>query len=65
MLNFLIFGSLGLYIYGAWKCWRNFDRTNFNRTLGTKVVMSLFWPALYVANGSYRQNFHRTLRGRD
>jgi hypothetical protein len=45
--------------------WRNFDRTQFNRTLGTKITMSAFWPVLYIVNAAYRQNFHRSLRGRD
>jgi hypothetical protein len=63
MMKLIIFGAIGLYVFGVWKFWRNFNRTNFNRTLGTKVAMSLLWPALYIVNASYRQNFHRTLGG--
>ncbi|MEQ8539702.1 MAG: hypothetical protein RIB93_19900 [Coleofasciculus sp. D1-CHI-01] len=55
---------LGIYGYGAWKFWRGFNRTNFSRSLPNRIYLSLLWPALIVANKSYRKNFTRALKGR-
>jgi hypothetical protein len=65
MTNFIIFGLVGGYVYGVWRFSTNFNRTNFERNLGTKIALSILWPVLYIVNGSYRQNFNRTLSGRD
>ncbi|MBW4649534.1 MAG: hypothetical protein KME06_12720 [Kastovskya adunca ATA6-11-RM4] len=58
----IIFALLG-YGYGAWKFWKGFGRTNFNRNLPNRITLSLLWPALIVANKSYRQNFNKALKG--
>lgn len=55
---------LGIYGYGAWKFWQGFERTNFSRSLPNRVLLSLLWPALIVANKSYRRNFTKALKGR-
>ncbi|HEY9905764.1 MAG TPA: hypothetical protein V6D43_25580 [Candidatus Sericytochromatia bacterium] len=54
---------LGVYGYGVWKFWTGFERTNFNRSLPNRISLSLFWPALIVANKSYRRNFTKALKG--
>ncbi|HAG84467.1 MAG TPA: hypothetical protein DCL61_25755 [Cyanobacteria bacterium UBA12227] len=64
MLKLLILVLLGIYGYGAWKFWKGFERTNFNRSLPNKIYLSLLWPALIVTNTSYRKNFNKALKGR-
>ncbi|NWF59733.1 MAG: hypothetical protein HXY43_10670 [Fischerella sp.] len=51
------------YVGGAWKFWSGFRNTNFTRSLGNRLMLSLLWPALYIANKSYRQNFRKALKG--
>ncbi|MEO8890811.1 MAG: hypothetical protein ABI417_04635 [Coleofasciculaceae cyanobacterium] len=63
MIKLLIFGLVGLYGYGAWRFWKGFERTNFNRNLPNRIALSLLWPALIVANSSYRKNFTKALKG--
>jgi hypothetical protein len=63
MIKLLIFGLLGLYGYGAWRFWKGFERTNFNRNLPNRIALSLLWPALIVANPAYRKNFTKALKG--
>lgn len=52
-----------VYVGGVWKFWKGFERTNFTRSLPTRVSLSLLWPVLVVANKSYRQNFTKALKG--
>jgi|GEM_PF-130081 len=52
------------YFWGAWKFWKGFRRTNFQPSLPNRFFLSLLWPALVIANKSYRQNFQKALRGR-
>jgi hypothetical protein len=54
---------LGIYGYGAWKFWKGFERTNFERSLPNRIILSLLWPALIIANKSYRRNFTKALKG--
>lgn len=54
---------LGVYGYGVWKFWTGFHRTNFNPGLATRLSLALLWPALLVANKSYRRNFTKALKG--
>ncbi len=51
------------YIWGIWKFWKGFGRTNFNPSLPNRLRLSLLWPALWVMNQSYRQNFQKALKG--
>jgi hypothetical protein len=52
-----------VYVGGVWKFWKGFERTNFTRSLPTRISLSLLWPVLVIANKSYRQNFTKALKG--
>ena len=65
MLPFLITAVLIVaYGWGFLKLWSGFDRTHFQRSLPNRIILSLFWPILFVANKPYRRNFQRALKGR-
>ncbi|MCU0535288.1 MAG: hypothetical protein MUD14_15480 [Hydrococcus sp. Prado102] len=51
------------YIWGAWKFWKGFGRTNFNRSFPNRVRLALLWPVLLVMNPGYRKNFQKALKG--
>jgi hypothetical protein len=50
----------GIYFYFGSKFWSGFRQTNF--TAG-RILLTLFWPACFVINPSYRRNFRKALRG--
>jgi hypothetical protein len=52
-----------VYFGGVWKFWQGFRRTNFNPSLPNKLALAILWPALFVANRSYRKNFQKALKG--
>ncbi|MEB3887465.1 hypothetical protein [Lyngbya sp. CCY1209] len=52
-----------VYVGGVWKFWSGFNRTNFEKSFGNRVTLSLLWPVLLIANRSYRQNFTKALKG--
>lgn len=52
------------YVWGVWKFWTGFERTNFDRALPNRVILALLWPGLIVINKSYRRNFQKALKGR-
>jgi hypothetical protein len=52
------------YIWGGWKFWKGYKNTNCQPSLSNRLLLSLFWPALWIANKSYRQNFQKALKGR-
>ncbi len=54
---------LALYAGGVWKFWRGFGQTNFVKSFDNRLRLSLLWPALFIFNKSYRQNFTRALKG--
>jgi hypothetical protein len=62
-MKLIILIGLGIYGYGVWKFWKGFERTNFSRSLPNRIALSLLWPALIIANKSYRKNFTRALKG--
>lgn len=64
METIIIVLLVGGYGFGGWKFWRGFRRTNFEQSMGNRIRLALLWPALFVANSSYRRNFKRALRGR-
>ncbi|NEN97661.1 MAG: hypothetical protein F6K50_19660 [Moorea sp. SIO3I7] len=64
MAKLIVLGLLVVYGYGVWKFWRGFERTDFSRSLTNRIYLSLLWPALIVANKSYRKNFTKALKGR-
>ncbi|MBC6472711.1 MAG: hypothetical protein GDA48_07765 [Hormoscilla sp. GM102CHS1] len=49
-MSLIVFGLLVVYIGGAWKFWKGYNLTQFNRTMSDKIRLSLLWPALLVAN---------------
>lgn len=61
-MSLIYFLLVVAYGGGVWKFWTGFHRTNFSRS-SNKLVLSLLWPALLVANKSYRQNFRKALKG--
>ncbi|MCG6137501.1 MULTISPECIES: hypothetical protein [Nostocaceae] len=63
MTNFIVFGLLVVYVGGIWKFWSGFERTNFSQSLPNRLGLSLLWPALFIANKSYRRNFRKALKG--
>ena len=63
MSGLITFILILVYGGGVWKFWTGFHRTNFSRNLTNRLALSLLWPALLVANKSYRQNFRKTLKG--
>jgi len=63
MIKLIIFGLVVVYVGGVWKLWTGFERTNFSQTLLNRLGLSLLWPALLVANKSYRRNFRKALKG--
>lgn len=63
MVNLIIFGLIVVYVGGIWKFWTGFEKTNFSRSLPNRIGLSLLWPALFVANQSYRRNFRKALKG--
>jgi len=62
-MNLITFALVVVYAGGVWKFWRGFHRTNFAQSSSNRLSLSLLWPALLVANKSYRQNFRRALKG--
>ena len=50
------------YLVGARKFWKGFRNTNFSPSTN-RMLLSLLWPILFVANKSYRQNFRKALKG--
>jgi predicted permease len=63
MPGFVTFSLIVIYAGGFWKFWTGFERTNFQRTLPNRLLLSVFWPALIIANKSYRRNFRKALKG--
>ncbi|QLE59375.1 hypothetical protein [Nostoc sp. TCL26-01] len=63
MGKLIIFGLIVIYVGGVWKFWNGFSRTNFTQSLPNRIGLSLLWPALFIANGAYRRNFRKALKG--
>jgi len=63
MSNLVIFVLIVGYVGFGWKFWTGFTRTSFTRSLSYRIALSLLWPALFIANKSYRQNFRKALKG--
>ena len=65
MVTLIPYIILVIYLAGIWKFIQGYHCTNFSRQLPTKLMLSLLWPILVIANDSYRQNFQKALKGRD
>lgn len=63
MSNLVIFVLIVGYVGFAWKFWSGFTRTNFTPSLPNRIILSLLWPACFIANKSYRRNFRKALKG--
>jgi hypothetical protein len=63
MPKFIFILLLVGYGYGAWRFWKGFERTDFERTLPTRISLALLWPALFIVNKAYRKNFTKALKG--
>ncbi len=63
MHNLILFALLVFYGWGAWKFWTGYTRTNFSRSLPTRIALAVLWPVLIIANPSYRKNFQKALKG--
>ena len=64
MSTLIIFTLMVGYAAGVWKFWNGFYRTNFQQSLPNRLSLALLWPALFITNKSYRQNFKKALKGR-
>lgn len=60
MLQLAVLAAGFVYVYGVWKFWAGFNRTNFSNG---RLHLSLLWPVFLISNKSYRQNFNRALKG--
>ncbi len=63
MSGIFIFGIAIVYFGGVYRFWAGFYRTHFNQTLPNRLILSVLWPALWIANKSYRQSFRKALKG--
>lgn len=63
MIKFLGIVAVIAYFWGFWKVWTGFKRTNFNPSLPNRLMLCTLWPALLIANKSYRKNFQKALKG--
>jgi len=64
MKKLLILALFVGYVGGGVQFWKGFSQTNFNQAFGTKLMLSLVWPVLFVGNKSFRGNFQKALKGR-
>ncbi len=60
MVKLLVFVAAIAYIFGAWRFWAGFHRTNFSQG---RLGLTLLWPLYLITNKSYRQNFGKALKG--
>lgn len=63
MVKLIIFVLIFGYGIGVWKFWTGFEKTNFTKSLPNRIGLALLWPALFIANPSYRRNFQKALKG--
>lgn len=63
MKTLIVFVLLVVYGVGAWKFWKGFNRTSFTPSFSNRLILSLGWPILLLANKSYRQNFQKAIKG--
>ncbi|MCG5059719.1 MAG: hypothetical protein KA714_17480 [Limnoraphis sp. WC205] len=63
MGSLITIALLALYTGGAWKFWSGFEQTNFVKSFGNRLYLSLLWPVFFTANRSYRTNFTKALKG--
>ena len=60
LTTLVLWGLGGVYVFGFYKFWTGFRRTNFSQN---RLGLSVLWPVLLMINRSYRQNFTKALKG--
>ena len=60
MVTLAVWVLSGVYVFGIYKFWTGFRRTNFSQN---RLGLSLLWPVLVATNRAYRQNFTKALKG--
>ncbi|MGB3188887.1 hypothetical protein [Lyngbya sp. PCC 8106] len=63
MSSLITIALLALYAGGVWKFWSGFEQTNFVKSFGNRLYLSLLWPVFLPTNRSYRKNFTKALKG--
>lgn len=51
---------ISTWLFGAYRFYRGFNRTPYQSSF--RVPLAVAWPLLVIFNGSYRQNFVRSIR---
>lgn len=51
---------LVIYILGIWKFLAGFKNTFYS---SGGFILAILWPVLFIANGRYRQEFFKALKG--
>lgn len=64
LFHLIVLVLAGVYGLGVWKFWQGYGRTNFQGGLMNRLYLSFLWPALWLINVRYRENFQKALRGR-
>lgn len=54
---------LAAWIFGAYRFYLGFNKTSYQSSF--RIPLALAWPVLIIVNGSYRQNFVRSIRAAD
>lgn len=54
---------ISTWLFGAYRFYRGFNRTPYQSSF--RVPLAVAWPLLIIVNGSYRQNFMRSIRAAD
>eukprot|EP00871_Galdieria_phlegrea_P002423 jgi/Galph1/3181/GphlegSOOS_G1846.1 len=51
---------LGFYGYLGFRFFAGFDSTTYNKN--SRVILTLLWPIMFLANERFRDNFKKALR---
>lgn len=51
---------ISTWLFGAYRFYRGYSRTPYQSSF--RVPLAVAWPLLVIFNGSYRQNFVRSIR---
>lgn len=55
--------ALASWAYGAYRFYQGYDRTSYQSSF--RVPLAVAWPILFAINGSYRENFAKSIKGSD
>jgi hypothetical protein len=62
-MSIFMWAAIALYVFGGYKFWKGFRRTNYVSSFGNKLKLTLLWPGFYIYSQTYRHNFNRSLKG--